>query len=188
MCTEQPEEIAKQAIAATKSSRYADLYAKLDTREGERDLYRLAKARHRNSEDVHQFYRVNDETSILLVDWKKARERWRSYFKKISTEEFHHPPIPTGHAVEGPVRETAVEEVKTALRKIKPGKATGPDDLPAELWCFHHWKAAESLTELFNKIIDEGQTPADWQQSITVPIFKKGNPAECTNYRPIRLL
>ncbi|XP_049807079.1 uncharacterized protein LOC126249467 [Schistocerca nitens] len=50
---------AKQAIAATKSSRYADLYAKRDTREGERDLYRLPKARHRNS-DVHRFYGVND--------------------------------------------------------------------------------------------------------------------------------
>ncbi|XP_049790350.1 uncharacterized protein LOC126195732 [Schistocerca nitens] len=180
---------AKQAIAATKSSRYANIYSKLDTREGERDLHRLDKARHHNSEDVHRFYGVNDETGNLLVDWKKARERWRSYFKKISTEDSSHPPIPTGHAVEGPVREIAVEEVKTALKKMKPGETTGPDDLAAELWCSHHWKAAEWLTELFNKIIDDGQISADWDQGITVPIFKKkGILAECTNYRPVRLL
>ncbi|XP_049766179.1 uncharacterized protein LOC126095426 [Schistocerca cancellata] len=138
---------------------------------------------------VHWFYRVNDEAGNLLVDWKKIRERWGSHFKKISTEELSHPPILIGHAVEWPVTEVAVEEVKTDLRKTKPGKATGTDDLPAQLWCSHHWKAAEWLTELFNKITDEGQTPTDWQQSVTVPTFKKKeNRAECTNYHPIQIL
>ncbi|XP_049855260.1 uncharacterized protein LOC126335835 [Schistocerca gregaria] len=68
----------------------------------ERDLHRLAKARLHNSEYVHRFYGVSDGTGNLLVHWKKSRERWCSYFKKISTEEFPHPPIPTGNAAEGP--------------------------------------------------------------------------------------
>ena len=43
--------------------------------------------------------------------------------------------------------------------------------------------------KLFNQIVEEKKVPKDWQQSVTIPIWKKkGNPAECSNYRPIRLL
>ncbi|XP_068084653.1 uncharacterized protein, partial [Anabrus simplex] len=161
---------AKKVIAVTKANRYADLYVKLDTREGERHIYRLLKSRHRKTEDIQHFYGINDEKGDLLVDWKKARERWRSYFEKLSTEEFPHPPIPTTSAIEGPVKEIDVTEVQAVLKEMKPGKATGPDDLPAEFWCSERWDAAIWLTQLFNQIIKEGQIPSDWRRSITVPI------------------
>ncbi|ETN83858.1 hypothetical protein NECAME_07150 [Necator americanus] len=42
---------------------------------------------------------------------------------------------------------------------------------------------------LFNKIVAEGRTPDVWQTSVTVPVWKgKGDIADCTSYRPIRLL
>ncbi|EYB89509.1 hypothetical protein Y032_0231g3015 [Ancylostoma ceylanicum] len=41
----------------------------------------------------------------------------------------------------------------------------------------------------FNEVVEEKKTPVDWQRSTTIPIWKrKGNSADCANYRPIRLL
>ncbi|ETN83938.1 hypothetical protein NECAME_01731 [Necator americanus] len=45
------------------------------------------------------------------------------------------------------------------------------------------------LATLFNKIVAGGRTPDVWQTSVTVPVWKgKGDIADCTSYRPIRLL
>ncbi|EYC40245.1 hypothetical protein Y032_0623g776 [Ancylostoma ceylanicum] len=72
---------------------------------------------------------------------------------------------------------------------MEPGKAAGPDDVAAELWKSRHWNSAEWFTAFFNKVVKEKMTPVDWQRSTTIPIWKrKGNPADCANYRPIRLL
>ncbi|EYC32640.1 hypothetical protein Y032_0002g1011 [Ancylostoma ceylanicum] len=72
---------------------------------------------------------------------------------------------------------------------MKPGKATGPDDVAAELWKSRHWNSAQWLTAFFNEIVEEKKTRVDWQRSTTIPIWKrKDNPADCANYRPIRLL
>ncbi|WKY08003.1 hypothetical protein Q1695_007473 [Nippostrongylus brasiliensis] len=72
---------------------------------------------------------------------------------------------------------------------MKPGKATGPDDVAAELWKSRHWDSANWLATFFNQIITERKMPTDWQSSTTIPIWKKkGSPADCLTYRPIRLL
>ncbi|EYC17891.1 hypothetical protein Y032_0029g1942 [Ancylostoma ceylanicum] len=41
----------------------------------------------------------------------------------------------------------------------------------------------------FNKVVEEKKTSVDWQRGTPILIWrKKGNPADCANYRPIRLL
>ena len=65
---------------------------------------------------------------------------------------------------------------------MKNGKATGPDDIPAEAWKLMGHRGAEVLSNLFNKIIIEGKVPHAWTISTTVPIWKgKGDVAECKN-------
>ncbi|EYC31611.1 hypothetical protein Y032_0004g2248 [Ancylostoma ceylanicum] len=82
-----------------------------------------------------------------------------------------------------------VEETMAAVKRMKPGKALDPDDVAAELWKSRHWNSTEWLTAFFNTVVEEKKTPVDWQSSTTIPIWKrKGNPADCANYRPIRLL
>ncbi|VDP14620.1 unnamed protein product [Heligmosomoides polygyrus] len=72
---------------------------------------------------------------------------------------------------------------------MKPGKATGPDDLAADVWKSKLWYPAEWLAEFFNEIVKEKKVPECWHKSVTIPIWKKkGSPADCFNYRPIRLL
>lgn len=49
---------------ANKAAHYGDVGKKLDTRDGERIIYRLARSRQRQSEDVEKFYGVNDKPVI----------------------------------------------------------------------------------------------------------------------------
>ncbi|MBJ5627083.1 hypothetical protein JGG67_22950 [Salmonella enterica subsp. enterica serovar Derby] len=45
------------------------------------------------------------------------------------------------------------------------------------------------LTDLSNRIIDEGRIPGDWGKSVIIPIYKgKGDPLECGSYRAVKLL
>ena len=107
----------------------------------------------------------------------------------MCNEEFCHPPIPTVPSVEGPVLPISAVEVSAALAKMKSNKATGPDDIPADVWKLLGDRGSVWLATLFNKIVAEGRTPDVWQTSVTVPVWKgKGDIADCTSYRPIRLL
>jgi len=74
---------------------------------------------------------------------------------------------------------------------MKNGKSQGPDDIPAEFWKMKelHPISTTWLTSFLNLIVDTGKVPSSWSSSTTIPIFKnKGDPAVCSNYRPIRLL
>ncbi|ETN85809.1 reverse transcriptase [Necator americanus] len=72
---------------------------------------------------------------------------------------------------------------------MKSNKATGPDDIPADVWKLLGDRGSMWLATLFNKIVAEGRTPDVWQTSVTVSVWKgKGDITDCTSYRPIRLL
>ncbi|VDO69725.1 unnamed protein product [Heligmosomoides polygyrus] len=89
--------------------------------------------------DIEKFFGMNDESGHLLKDRKNAMKRWRDYFEEISTMEFPHPAIPSVGSVHGPVHKITVEETEVALKKMKPCKATGPDDLAADVWKSKLW-------------------------------------------------
>uniref|UniRef100_A0A914WEF4 Reverse transcriptase domain-containing protein n=1 Tax=Plectus sambesii TaxID=2011161 RepID=A0A914WEF4_9BILA len=72
---------------------------------------------------------------------------------------------------------------------MKNRKATGPDDVPAEVWKLLGDHGTTILVDLFNQVVTEGCVPQMWSTSVMVPIWKgKGDVAECLNYRPIHLL
>ncbi|EYB85538.1 hypothetical protein Y032_0296g1688 [Ancylostoma ceylanicum] len=113
---------AKKAVAATKDAHYDNISKQLDAKDGsKRFIYRLARSRQRQTEDVEKFYGVNDEHGHLLPNGKKAKV-----------------PITVGETI-------------SALKRMEPGEATGPDDVAAELWKSRHWNSAEWLTAFFNK-------------------------------------
>src|SRR3954462_4908656 len=87
------------------------------------------------------------------------------------------------------VRRIQESEVKEALKRMKGGKAMGPDCIPIEVWKGLGDIAIVWLTKLFNLIFWENKMPEEWRQSILVPIFKnKGDVQSCTNYRGIKLM
>ncbi|ETN76256.1 hypothetical protein NECAME_11794 [Necator americanus] len=180
---------AKKAVSKAKSDRYKTVYDMLDTREGERAVYRLVRARHRSTLDMEHTKIVKGADGAVLRSSGQILERWREYYNHLCNEEFCHPSIPTVPSVQGPVLPITAVEVSAALAKMKSNKATGPNDMPADVWNLLEDRGSEWLATLFNKIVAEGRTPDVWQTSVTVPVWKgKGDIADCTSYRPIRLL
>ena len=67
-------------------------------------------------------------------------------------------------------------------------KASGGDGIPVEL--FHVLKddAVKVLHSICQKILKTQQWPQDWKRSVLIPVPKKGNAKECSNYRTIALI
>ena len=61
---------------------YEDLYRRLGTKEGEKDIYRIARARDRKTRDFNQVKCTKDENEQLLVKEDEIRHRWQEYFNK----------------------------------------------------------------------------------------------------------
>jgi hypothetical protein len=87
------------------------------------------------------------------------------------------------------MRRIQESEVKNVLKRMKGGKAMGPDGIPIEVWMTLGDVVIVWLTKLFNIIFQSNKMPDEWRQSILVPIFKnKGDVQSCTNYRGIKLM
>ena len=81
------------------------------------------------------------------------------------------------------------DEVKEGLRKIKVGKAVGPDSILVEIWKSLGEEEAEWLTHFFNVILKTATMPQEWSHSTIIPLYKtKGDAHNCNNYRDIKLL
>ncbi|KAK3530497.1 hypothetical protein QTP86_027777 [Hemibagrus guttatus] len=65
----------KREVSKAKQKEYDELYTRLDTREGEKDLYRLARQRYRDGKDVQQYRDGQRELHCVFVDLEKAYDR-----------------------------------------------------------------------------------------------------------------
>jgi hypothetical protein len=70
------------------------------------------------------------------------------------------------------VRRIQESEVKDALKRMKGGKAMGPDEIPIEVWRSLGDIAIVWLTKLFNLMFQSNKMPDEWRWSILVPILK----------------
>ena len=73
-------------------------------------------------------------------------------------------------------------KVKVALESITMNKASGGDGIPAELFQILKDDAVEVLHSIYQQIWKPQQWPQDWKKSVFIPIPKKGNAKECSNY------
>jgi hypothetical protein len=78
---------AKKAVSEAGGRAYTELYRKLDTKEGENDVYKMTKLRERKTRDFNEVKCIKDEADRLLVKDKKIKNRWREYFDKLFNDE-----------------------------------------------------------------------------------------------------
>ena len=79
-------------------------------------------------------------------------------------------------------------EVKWALESIITNKAGRGDGIPAELSKNLKHDALKVLYSICQQIWKTEQWPQDWKMSVFIPVPKKGNAKECSNYRIIALI
>ena len=70
-----------------KGRAYEYLYQHLSTKEGEKDIYRMARVRERKTRDFNQVKCIKDERETLLVKEDEIRHRWQEYFDKLINGE-----------------------------------------------------------------------------------------------------
>ncbi|KAK3514502.1 hypothetical protein QTP70_018662, partial [Hemibagrus guttatus] len=180
----------KREVPKAKQKAYDELYTRLDTREGEKDLYRLARQRDRDGKDVQQVRVIKDRDGRVLTSEESVQRRWKEYFEELMNEENEREKRVEGvNSVEQKVEKIRKDEVRKALKRMKSGKAVGPDDIPVEVWTCLGEAAVEFLTSLFNRVLESERMPEEWRRSVLVPIFKnKVDMQSCSNYRGIKLM
>ena len=180
---------AKKVVARVKAETIEELYAKLETSEGQKDIYRIAAARDRAGKDIGQMRTIKSATGDVLMRDEDIRERWGQYFSWLMNEE--NPRVETeerepNQGLTAPINEA---ETARALKGMQSGKAVGSDKIPAEVWKCLGLFGVVTLCKLFNSIMITETIPSAWRDSVLVPIFKeKGDIQEGKNYRGIKLL
>jgi hypothetical protein len=74
---------AKKVVSEAMSQTYAELCRKLDMKEDENDVYKIAKLREMKTRDFNQVKYIKDEVDKLLVKDDEIKNRWREYFDKL---------------------------------------------------------------------------------------------------------
>nr|CBL94163.1 putative RNA-directed DNA polymerase (Reverse transcriptase) [Malus domestica] len=186
---------AKKAVREAKLAAYDDMYKRLDTKEGELDIYKLARAREKKTRDLNQVRCIKDEDGKVLATENAVKDKWRGYFHNLFNEG-HERSASLGELSNSEecrnysfYRRIRKEEVVVALKKMKHRKAVGPDDIPIEVWKVLGETGITWLIDLFNRILKTKKMPNEWRTSPLVPIYKnKGDVQNCMNYRGIKLM
>jgi hypothetical protein len=125
---------------------------------------------------------VNDENGDLLADSQNNLNRWRNSFSQLlnvnSVSDDRQIEIHTAELVLGPSH----LEVEIPIAKLKKYKSSGSNQIPAEL----NQAGSETLVFVFYKVINsiwnKLKLPEVWEESVIVPVHKKGYKTNCNNY------
>ena len=83
----QAKRKAKRVVAIARRHAYRDWYEKLDTPEGEKIIYRVAKARNEGRKDVGEISIIKDQNGNMLTKEEDIKRRWQEYFSNLLITE-----------------------------------------------------------------------------------------------------
>ena len=129
---------------------------------------------------------IKDRNGMDLTEAEDIKRRWQEYteqYKKHLNDPDNHNDVITH--LEQEILEC---EVKWALGSITTNKASGGDAYSVELFQILKDDAVKVLYSVCQQIWKTQQWPQDWKRSVFIPIPKKGNAKECSNYCPIALI
>ena len=128
---------AKKAVTTAKDAGYEELYTKLDSREGQDMIYKLAKTRYRRTLDQEDIVYITDERKHIITDPKRIIGRWLGHFKHLLNIENERDGNMTEVTQREDAQHTVIEpfellEVAKQMKKMQNNKACGPDGVPTE--------------------------------------------------------
>ena len=165
------------------------MYARLERKEDEKELYGLARQRDRAGKDVQHMRVIKDEYDNVIISLKAVLKRWKEHFEKLMNEENDGERGTEDVKVVDEEVNCVSKEVNNALKRMKKGKEIGSDELPAEVWKRMGKMRTEFLTRLFNKLLVGNRMPEEWRRGVLTPIYKnKGDAQCCGSYRGIKLM
>ena len=128
---------------------------------------------------------IKDRNCMDLTETEDIKERWQEYTEELYKKDLHDPENHDGVITHLDILEC---EVKRVLESITTNKASGGDGIPGELLQILKYGAVKVLHSICHHIWKTQQWPQDWKRSVFIPIPKKGNAKECSNYCTIALI
>ena len=129
---------------------------------------------------------IKDRNGMDLTEAEDIKKRWSEY-TELHKKDLHNPDNHNG-VITHLEPEILECEVKWALGSITMNKASGGIGMPVELLQILKDDAVKVLHSICQQIWKTQQCPQDWKRSVFIPIPKKGNAKECSNYRTIALI
>ena len=130
---------------------------------------------------------VKDRNDMDITEAEDVKKRWQEYTEEFYRKELHdpynHDDVITH--LESDILEC---DVKWALGSITTNKASGDDGIPVELFQILKDDAVKVLHSICQQLWKTQQWPQDWKRLVFIPILKKGNAKECSNYHTIALI
>ena len=130
---------------------------------------------------------IKDRNGIDLTEAEDIKKRWQEYTEELYKKYLYNPD--NHYGVITRLEPNILEcEVKWALGSITMNKASRSDGIPVELLQILKDGAVKVLHSICQQIWKTQQWPQDWKRSVFMPIPKKDNAKECSNYHTIALI
>ena len=130
---------------------------------------------------------IMDRNSMDLTEAEDIKKRQQEYTEELYKKDLHDPDYYNGVITQ--LEPDILEfEVRWALESIIENKATEGDGIPVELFQMLRHDAVKVLHSICQQIWNTQQWPQDWKRSVFIPILKKGNAKECSNYCTIAVI
>ena len=129
---------------------------------------------------------IKDRNGMDLTE-EDTKKRWQEYTEELCKKDLNYPDNHDGvmNQLESDILEC---EVKWTLGSITTNKASGGDGIPVELFQILKDDTVQVLRSKCQQVWKTQQWPQDWKRSDFIPIQKKGNAKECSNYHTIALI
>ena len=130
---------------------------------------------------------IKERNGMDLTETEDIKKRWQEYREELYKKDLQDPDNHDG-VITHLEPDILEREVKRALGSITINKANGGEGIPVDLFQILKDDAVKVLHSICQQIWKTQQWPQDWNRSVFIPIPKKGNAKECSNYCTIALI
>jgi len=130
---------------------------------------------------------IKDRNGMDLTEAEDIKKKWQEYTEELYKKNLNDPDNHNSVIIH-PETDILKCEVRWALGSITMDKASGGDGIPVELFQIPNDDAVNVLHSVCQQIRKTQQWPQDWKRSVFIPIPKKDNAKERSNYCTIALI
>ena len=130
---------------------------------------------------------IKDRIGRDLIEAEDIKKTWQEYIEELYKKDLHNPENHGGVITD--LEPDILEcDVQWALGSSTTNKASGGNEIAVQLFQILKDDAMKVLHSICQQIWKTQQWPQDWKRSVFIPIPKKANAKECSNYRTIALI